>query len=333
MKYFVTGGTGFIGGRIIRQLRDAGHDVVALVRSAGRGADLERLGVRLHIGDVVNKESMHGAMHGVDGIFHTAGWYKLDDKEPSEAMRVNVEGTRNVLELMRAANVPKGVYTSTVAVYSDTRGKLVDESYYFAGPHLSVYDRSKWLAHHEVALPMIRAGLPLTIVLPGVVYGPEDTSPVNEMFARYLKGKLAIVPRKTAYCWSHVDDVARGHILAMEAGWTGESYILAGDAHTVIEALQIAERITGIPAPRRSISPQLLRMLAATMRVVGAVIPVPRSYRYEHLRVIAGVTYLADNARSRRELGYKPRSLEDGLRDTLPGMQTAETAPASPPTA
>jgi nucleoside-diphosphate-sugar epimerase len=287
----------------------------------------------LHVGDVTSKDSMRGGMDSIDGIFHTAGWYKLDDRDRQSAMRINVDGTRNVLELMEETHVPKGVYTSTVAVFSDTRGALVDESYQFTGRHLTQYDYSKWLAHYQVALPMIERGLPLTIVLPGLVYGPGDASPVHELFEQYLKGTLTAVPRQTALCWSHVDDVARGHILAMERGLPGESYILTGEAHTLSEVLQIAARITGIAPPRRVVSPRILYALAVLSRIVGAMYPLPPAFRYERMRIMAGATYLASNAKARRDLGFEPRSVEEGLRETLRHMQRAETAPTTPPTA
>lgn len=317
MKYFVTGGTGFIGGHIVRQLCDAGHGVVALVRSPEKGDELGRLGAAVHHGDITDRESMRGALDGVDGVFHTAGWYKLGARDKTAGLRINVHGTRNVLELMREANVRKGVYTSTLAVFSDTKGKVVDESYYFRGKHLTEYDRTKWLTHYEVALPMIRDGLPLVIVQPGLVYGPGDLSPVHEMLVQYLRGKLPLIPRQTAYCWSHVDDVARAHLLAMEKGQPGESYIIGGDLHTLVEALEVAEQITGFKLPRRRVGPRVLRCLAAITRWIGAIVPLPNSYHYERLRAAAGVTYLGDSSKAKHELGYSPRPLHEGLRETL----------------
>src|SRR5262245_58314674 len=169
MKYFLTGATGFIGGRIARQLRAAGHEVVALVRDPAKAAELGALGVTLGRGDVTERASMADGLRDCDGAFHVAAWYKFGARDHSEAWRVNVEGTRNVLELMRDLHIPKGVYTSTLAVFSDTRGRRVDESYRFRGRHLTEYDRTKAAAHYEVALPMIERGLPLVIVQPGVV--------------------------------------------------------------------------------------------------------------------------------------------------------------------
>src|SRR5439155_1101946 len=143
-----------------------------------------------------------------------------------------------------------------------THGALVDETVRpdGKGPWLTEYDRTKWAAHYEVAEPMIREGLPLVIVEPGVNYGPGDTSEIRPLLVRYLRRRLRALPKETAYCWAHVDDTARGHLLAMEKGVPGETYILAGPPHSLIEAFQIAERITGIRPPRLNVSPRLLRL-------------------------------------------------------------------------
>src|SRR5437667_3194193 len=249
-KYFVTGATGFIGGRVTRQLVGAGHDVVAIARSPESARDLVSTGVDVRRGDITDPDSLRGPMAGVDGVFHIAGWYKIGSKDPSEGERINVAGTRNVLAAMKELRVPKGVYTSTLAVFSDTHGQLVDETYRHNGPWLTEYDRTKWVAHYEIAEPMIRAGLPLVIVQPGVNYGPGDTSEIRPTFVRYLQGKLRAIPKRTAYCWAHVEDTERGHIHAMERGRTGETYILAVPPHTLIDAIYSTERIARNHAPQ-----------------------------------------------------------------------------------
>ncbi|HQR35307.1 MAG TPA: NAD-dependent epimerase/dehydratase family protein [Blastocatellia bacterium] len=317
MKYFITGATGFIGGRVAQQLVTAGHEVIALVRSISKAQDLAKLGISLVEGDITDKESMRQPMTAVDGVFHIAAWYKIGERDKSIAERINVEGTRNVLELMRELGIPKGVYTSTVAVNSNTDGKVVDERYRFTGQHLSEYDRTKWRAHYEVAVPMIEAGLPLVIVQPGVTYGPGDTSAIAEVLKQYLDGKLPMVPDKTAYCWAHVDDTARGHIQAMEQGKVGESYFLTGPVHSLFDALQIAESITGIKAPRLKAAPGMLLALSSLMSLVEKVIPISGQYSSETLRVSAGATYLGSSVKAERELGFTARSLAEGLTETL----------------
>ncbi|HLV97813.1 MAG TPA: NAD-dependent epimerase/dehydratase family protein [Ktedonobacterales bacterium] len=316
MKYFVTGATGFVGSHVTRQLVEAGHQVVAVVRSPDKANDLTALGVTLHQGDVADKESMRAPMQDVDGIFHIAGWYKLGVRDKSPGAQINIQGTRNVLELMRELGIPKGVYTSTLAINSDTHGKIVDESCEYRGPHISEYDRTKWAAHYEVAAPMMAEGLPLVIVMPGVIYGPGDTSSVRTTFIQYLQHKLPVIPSGTAYSWGHVDDIARAHVLGMEKGKAGEHYIIAGPSHTLVEAMDMAQRITGVPAPRH-VSPGLLRTASSLVGVTEKVVPMPEQYSAEYLRVSAGVTYLGTSARAQREWDYHPRPLEEGLAETL----------------
>jgi len=132
-------------------------------------------------------------MAGADRVFHLAAWYRIGRGEPATAEAVNVDGTRNVLELVDELDLARAVYTSTLAGNSDTAGRLVDESYRFEGEHLSVYDRTKWRAHYEVAEPMAEAGLPLVTVMPGVLYGPGDTSDLGGTVRRYLRGKLPAI--------------------------------------------------------------------------------------------------------------------------------------------
>ncbi|HME80863.1 MAG TPA: NAD-dependent epimerase/dehydratase family protein [Candidatus Eremiobacteraceae bacterium] len=328
MKYFVTGATGFIGGHVARQLVLSGHTVVALARDPSRAGDLARLGVAVHAGDITDAASLRAPMAGVDGVFHIAGWYKIGARDTSPGQAINVDGTRNVLTMMKELGVPKGVYTSTLAVNGDTHGNLVDESYRTpGGPWLTEYDRTKWVAHHEVAEPMIRQGLPLVIVMPGAVYGPGDTSAVAELFAQYLKGRLPLLPRGAALCWGYVDDIARAHIRAMEAAAPGETYIIAGPPHTLIDALALAEQFTGIKAPRFHPGPATMRALAAFMDAVGTVFPLPPTYTGEALRAGAA-TYIGDNSKAKRALGYDPRPLAAGLRLTLPFDVQREPPPS-----
>jgi nucleoside-diphosphate-sugar epimerase len=328
MRYFLTGATGFIGGRLARQLVAAGHEVVALVRTPSKAQDLAALGITLSPGDITDKESMRAGMAGADGLFHVAGWYKIGVRDGSPGDRINVAGTRNVLELMQELGIPKGVYTSTLAVNSDTKGQLVDEHYHFHGPHLSEYDRTK-AAAHDLAEQMMAAGLPLVIVMPGVVYGPDDPSNTGATLTQYLQRKLPMIPQQSAYCWAHVDDIAQAHRLAMEKGKAGESYIIGGPPHTLVEALQIAQELTGIPAPR-SAPPWLFTAMSRLMGIVERVVPVPDVYTAEGLRILAGATYIGNNAKARRDLGYQPRPLREGLAETLLyEMEKIGLAPAS----
>jgi nucleoside-diphosphate-sugar epimerase len=242
-----------------------------------------------------------------------AGWYKIGVKDKSDAERVNVQGTRNMFELMRELNIPKGVYTSTLAVNSNTHGQVVDENYHFHGRHISEYDRTK-AAAHDIAIQFIAKGLPLVIVMPGLIYGPGDTSEVRTNIINFLKGQLPMLPNQTAYCWAHVDDIARGHSLAMEKGRIGESYIIAGEPYPVASAFKLASEITGKRTPM-IVPHQVLGWMSALVRPLDGILPP--SYTSEGLRVVAGVTYLGDNGKARRELGYAPRPFREGWEETL----------------
>jgi nucleoside-diphosphate-sugar epimerase len=254
-------------------------------------------------------------MRGADGVFHLAARYRVRPR--ALIHRVNVAGTRNVLEAMREAGVSKGVYTSTLAVFSDTRGLVVNEGHVYRGPWLTEYERTKWIAHFAVAQPMIGAGLPLVVVLPGLVYGPGCSTPLRDMLIQYLRGRLPATPRLTAMCWTHVEDVAEGHILAMERGRPGECYILAGPRHTLIAAFELAATITGIPAPRFHPSPRIMKAAAWLAQLIEPVLPLPDQYTSQNLRLAAGATFLASSDKARSELGWRARPLAEGLRETL----------------
>ena len=316
MRYFVTGATGFIGGEIVKQLIGRGHKVVALVRSPEKAVMLKALGVDIHAGDITDRETLKVPMTGVDGVFHVAAWYKVGVKEPL-ADQINVDGTRNVLQTMRALEIPRGVYTSTVAVFSDTRGAVPDETYRFDGTHISQYDRTKWIAHYRVALPKIEEGLPLTIVMPGLVYGPGDTSGMRTAMVDLLRRRLPMTPARTAFCWAHIEDTARGHIQAMDHGKPGETYIIAGPRHTFEQAFTLAASIAKVRAPIFHPGPTAMRAFAAVSEAAGRIVTLPPAFTPEALRVLAGTTYFGSNEKAVREIGFRARPLDEGLAQTL----------------
>ncbi|WP_255198165.1 NAD-dependent epimerase/dehydratase family protein [Halorarius litoreus] len=316
MEYFITGATGFVGGHVAHQLLDDGHDVVVLARTPSKASDLEAAGATVVEGDITDPETLRGPMDGVDGVFHVAGWYDVGATDPTLGERINVEGTRNVLETMADLGIEKGVYTSTLAVNSDTGGEVVDESYRYAGPHLTAYDRTKWEAHYEVAEPMVDDGLPLVTVMPGLVYGPDDTSVFGDALRDFLRGDLPMLPREVAYSPGHVEDIARAHVLAMEHGTPGEDYIVGGEPATLVDIFDIVADAAGRDPPR-AVPPALFGGLATVAGLLERAVTLPKDYRAESLRVLAGVTYLGDNRKAREELGIEHRPLAEGLAETV----------------
>ncbi len=323
MKAFVTGGSGFIGQHIIRKLVERGYEVKALVRSQASADIVETLGATVVPGDITDVESMQEGMAGSDVVFHVAGWYKVGAKDWSEAEVINVSGTRKVLRLAHQLGVPKIVYTSTITVFGDTKGELVDESFYQGGPFLSEYDRTKWLAHYKVALPLIKKGAPITIVMPGGVYGPGDSSTLAELMRLSYRGMPVVPGHSTTLTFAHVEDVAEGHILAAERGQVGESYILTGPAISLGEMFDFWAYLLGRREPLVRLPPQMVRPFAPLMNFVGNFISLPSSFTGEATALV-GATYMARSDRARRELGWETRPLQTGMLETLEWIKQTE---------
>lgn len=316
-RYFVTGATGFLGGELVKQLIGRGHQVTALVRSVDSAALLKILGVDLHAGDITVRDSLRAPMQGVDGVFHLAAWYKFGDRAAAAtAERINVDGTRNVLETARDLGIDRTVYASTIAVFGDTQGRLVDETYYAHGPFLTEYDRTKWMAHYQVAVPMARAGMPLVIALPGTIYGPGDTSGVHATLVQLLRGRLHATPRGVRFCWGYIADIARGLQLAMDSGRPGESYLLAGPVHAFDEVFALAARLAHKRAPFLHPRPWTMRGLASLAGLLERWDITP-PVAAETLRLMAGTSWIGSSAKAEKELGFSARPLEEGLRHTI----------------
>lgn len=327
MKAFVTGGSGFIGSHVVRQLLQRDYDVVALARSQSSADALEAMGARVARGDINDEESMRESMQGADVVFHIAGWYKVGGSDWLKAESINVGGTRTVLRLAQELDVPKIVYTSTVAVLGDTGGRLVDEDYHYEGPFLTEYDRTKWLAHHKVAEPLIEEGAPVIIVMPGGVYGPGDHSQVGTLMKLFYQGMPVLPGPETTLTFAHVEDIAEGIILAAEKGRIGESYILAGPAVPLGEMVDFWSYLTGKPSPALRIPSRYLKPLAPLVGALEAVIPLPPVLSRESLE-LSGATYAARADKARTELGWHPRPLQAGMLETFEWV--AETTPSSP---
>lgn len=309
MIVFVTGATGFLGGHVVRQLLDGGHSVVALVRRPYEARHLSDAGCRIVHGDITDAASVRAGMAGCTSIIHMAAIYETGLSGPDRAWQaermadINVNGTRNVLEAMRDMDIPRGVYTSTVAVNGDER--------------LTAYDETKWKAHFEVAVPLMDAGLPLVITQPGLIYGPGDHSTIHQAFMDWFRGRLPAIPRDSRFSWAHVEDVARGHVLALERGTPGRSYALAGPAHTLVEAFDVAARLSRRRPPRIHIPGHVAARLAAGAALLERVLPLPASYSAETFRLASGVNWTASASSAHDELGWTCRPIETGFKDTL----------------
>jgi nucleoside-diphosphate-sugar epimerase len=320
MRAFVTGGTGFIGARTVARLRERGDEVVALVRSPRRASALRELGCELVEGDLAAKDVMREAMAGCDGVFHLAAVYALGIPKSRQAamLQANVEGTENALDAAIEAGVPRILYVSTINVFGNTHGQVVDESYRrnLDEGFLSTYDEAKFRAH-EVALERVAAGAPIVIVQPGGVYGPNDHSELGTAIEQFRRGRLPLVPfPDMGIAFVHVDDVAEGILLAFDKGRVGESYLLTGERGTMRDLLHTTARVLGRRPPVGGMPTGLMRLAAPFGGVIGPLLGFPPNFG-ELISASDGVTYWATDEKARRELGFAPRSLEQGLRDTL----------------
>lgn len=314
----MTGGTGFIGGEIVRQLRGRGDDVAGLVRTPAKAAKLTELGCEPVAGDLSDAAAIRAGVEGCDAVVHAAAMYEvgIPSSQRQPMREANVDGTENVLGAALEAKVPKVVYVSTVGI-GQTHGKTIDESYEAPdGPFTSCYEETKWQAH-QVAKRLIGEGLPCTIVQPGGVYGPGDTSSLGQMIDQFLSGKMPLIPfPDTGLCFAHVEDTAAGIVLALDKGRPGEAYFLSGPATTIRGAVETVAKVAGKKAPKRSIPTPLMKAMIPIGPLVGKMMGQPPNLR-ELISAADGCTFWASNEKARRELGYAPRGLEEGLRATL----------------
>ena len=249
-KTLVTGGTGFVGLHLVRELARRGDDLRLLVRKESNTKPLEGIEFERAVGDVTDRKAVRKAMNGVERVFHVAGTTSMRTRARDRVFEVNVEGTRNVMEEALRAGVVKAVLTSSSsAVGAANRGETIDKDQPFRVGRLGIaYINSK----HEAELVSMRAaakGLPVVIVNPSFVLGPDDPNPsgtsnalVRRLLLRripgYLDGAINIVD---------VRDVAKGHVLADERGEDGERYLLTGRNFTQQRFFADLSRIAGVP--------------------------------------------------------------------------------------
>jgi nucleoside-diphosphate-sugar epimerase len=320
VKVFVTGGTGFIGGEVARQLRARGEEVVCLVRSPEKAAKLRELGCDLVSGSLSDEAALREGMAGCDAVVHAAAMYEvgIPVKQHPAMFEANVHGTELVMRAALEAKVPKVVYVSTVGIFGNTHGKVVDETYEHPGKEFtSYYEETKLEAHRIVDRMIAEDSLPAVIVQPGGVYGPGDTSQVADLLEEFFAGRLVLLPfPDLGICLTHVEDIAGGILLALDKGKTGETYVLSGPATTMREAIETVASVSGRKAPKRAMPTVLMKALTPVGPLVGKLIGQPPNLR-ELISSADGVTFWASHEKASRELGYAPRGMEEGLRQTL----------------
>jgi dihydroflavonol-4-reductase len=339
MRVFVTGGTGFIGGHVAGRLRERGDEVRALVRSPEKGGRLAELGCELVSGTLADKDVIRAAMEDCNAVVHGAAMYEvgIPESEHRAMYEANVVGTENVLRAALEAAVDRVVYISTVGAFGNTKGQVVDESYQHPGTgYTSYYEETKVEAHRIAKRLIADEGLPCVIVQPGGVYGPDDHSALGRQMNQFLAGRMPLIAfPDLGMNMVHVDDVAAGVLLALDKGKIGEAYVLGGQITTMRELIDTLARVSQRKAPTRALPTSLMRAMTPLGPIVGKVMNQGPNLR-ELIDSADNVTFWARHDKAMAELGYSPRGLEQGLRDTLeaegklPAPATsAATSPAS----
>ncbi|XP_062216623.1 uncharacterized protein LOC133916795 isoform X2 [Phragmites australis] len=317
----VTGATGFMGGRLCAALADAGHDVRAF---ALRGVDVSGLppSVEVAYGDVTDEGSLVAAFHGCDAVFHAAAAVEAWLPDPSVFYTVNVGGLENVLKAAkRTPTVKKIVYTSSYFAIGPTDGYVADETQMHRGKTFCTeYEKSKFLADN-MALQAAAKGVPITVVYPGVMYGPGALTTGNlisrvliERFNGRLPGYIGKGYDRESFC--HVDDVVSGHIAAMEKGRVGERYLLTGDNMSFMQIFNLAAKITNSKPPKFHLPLWLLEIYGWISVFVARITGKTPLISYPGVRCLRHQwAYSCDKAK--KELGYAPRNLTEGLSETL----------------
>ena len=313
MTTLVTGGSGVVGGALLKELVTQGRQVRALVRSDQAAAIVAKLGAVPELGDILNYGSLAEAMEGCEVVYHVAGSNEMCLRDPSVLFRANVDGSRNTLRAAAAVGVRRMVFTSSATTLGEARGSVGHERSPHRGWYLSNYERSKFEA--EQALLSEETDVELVVVNPSSVQGPGRATGTGKLFLDLINGKIPAL-FDSRFSMVDIDDCAEGHVLAELKGRPGERYLLSGFTVSTAEAVQILEELTGLQFHLPSL-PDALVAGAATAVELGsrAMGRRPRFCR-EMVRVLTfGHSY--DGSRATRDLGLEYRTARDTIRRTI----------------
>jgi dihydroflavonol-4-reductase len=320
-RVVVTGAAGFIGSAVVRALLERRVQVVAAVPPGGDQRNLAGLDVEMVEVDVRDADGVRKALTGARYAFHLAALYRFWARRPQDFYEVNVGGTLNVIDAAVAAGVQRMVYTSTVGVLGlsgAAQGRPADETCHADIDHLfGLYKRSKYVAEHEV-LRAAAQGAPLSLVLPTFPIGPGDIrpTPTGQVVLGFLDGKIPAYVDTTLNV-VHVDDLAAGHLLAIEHGRVGRSYILGGENLAMRNFLALLAQATGLPTPKRQV-PRAMALTAGAVSefVEGRLLRREPQVAMEAARM-STTNMMFSDARAREELGYAPRPAAAAAADAV----------------
>lgn len=319
MTTLVTGATGHLGNNLVRALVQRGERVCVLVRPDSSPEPLRGLDVERRVGDLRDVESLNRAVDGCERVYHLAALISIRQGDRARLFETNVEGTRKLLDAALKAGVQKMVHTSSFGAIGNNPSGASDESF-FLDPFEEAmdYERSKSASEVPVFQAAAR-GLEVCIVNPSAVVGPYDFRPslVGRTILDFAARRMRVyVPG--AFDWVPMDAVVDGHIAAMERGQRGERYLLSGEVCSIDQILNGLEEFTGVPRPRIGLPPSLVGSVAVFKSAIEQrFFPhvVPR-FNQQSIRLLnSGKS--GDNAKARRELGFRPGDLREALRSAV----------------
>ncbi len=314
MTVLVTGGAGFIGGRLVESLLTRGEEVRVLDQRASAATHLAKRGAELEVANILDRGAVKAALQGCDRLFHTAALFEMWHPDRRAYYDVNVGGTTNVLEIALEMGVERVVHTSSAVTIGETHGQVGDEGTAHRGYFLSQYERSKYLGE-QAALGMGERGLSVVCVNPTSVYGPGQTKHMTGALIRFLNGQLPGVV-DTRLNFVYVDDVVEGHLLAMERGEAGQRYLLGGENASLVEFLTWAAEIVGVRRRPRTIPPSLLTSTASLLGAVSKITGRRPWVSPDEART-ALHSFTFNNHKARKELGLQFTPLKEGLERTV----------------
>lgn len=315
----VTGASGFVGSAVVRVLLEHGYQVRVLVRAQSPRENLAGLDVEIVTGDLRDRESVARAVQGMHGLVHAAAEYRLWTPRPREMLAVNVDGTLTLLHAALAAGIERIVYTSSVATLALRPGtEPSDESMTLSeGAAIGAYKRSKVIAEREVQALIAAESAPIVIVHPSTPIGPRDIkpTPTGRVVVEAARGRMPAFV-ETGLNLVHVDDVAIGHVAALERGRAGERYILGGQNVALSEMLAEIARQTGRTPPRVRLPRRLLYPAAVITEAMARVTRREPLLTLDGLRMARRYMYFT-SAKAERELGYLARPYREALADAI----------------
>ena len=319
-KVLITGATGFIGNHVTRMALEAGDEVRAMVMPGEDRSPLAGMDVEFVEGNLLDHSTFAAALKGVEKMYHLAALFAIWTKDPDLHYKINVQGTEALMKEAIKADLEKVVYTSSIAAIGINPGEMSNEETPFnSWPWASEYIMSKFIAH-QVVKGLVSSGLPATMVLPGLPFGPGDRAPTptGSMILRVLQGK-ARDWWKGGVCTVDVRDVARGHILAMEKGRIGESYCLTNTSANMHSKalLEMIGRIAGVEGvATREVPANVMLRVARLMEMWSKITGKAPLTTYKNTMFILQENFV-DATKAVTELGLPQSPIEQAIEDAI----------------